>query len=334
MEFPESHYKFDTSNFRRFLSIYNDIIQSYSYGPKNLLERIEKPSRILIVGMGGSAIASDLLKTYLEDEVQILTIRDYNLPSHTSKKDLVIISSYSGNTEEAISSYRVARRIGCQILIHTSGGKLEEIAKSAGIPVIYLPKGYPPRSALSHSFFLLLRVFEELGVIKRKEEEVKDLVSYLQKTDFSNLSISLSEKLVGKIPLIYTSNNYFAVAFRWKTQFNENAKVASFSSFFPELNHNELEGFKFDKEKFHVVMLSFDDDLSRMKKRMTNTKGALTTNGISVTELNIKGSKLNKIFSSVLLGDYTSYYLALRLEIDPYPVEVIERFKRSMGPFI
>ncbi|MFT4261474.1 MAG: bifunctional phosphoglucose/phosphomannose isomerase [Candidatus Woesearchaeota archaeon] len=331
MEFPQSHFKFDPSNFRRFLAVHSDIIQSYSSNPRNLLEKYDKPSRIFICGMGGSAIVSDLLNIYLA-ELEIISVRDYFLPVTVKKDDLVIISSYSGNTEEAISCYRNARRIGCQVLIHTSGGKLEETAKQAGIPVIYLPKGYPPRSAVVPSFFLLLRVFEELGLVKSKKDDVDRLISYLQKTDFSALSIGLSQKLVGKIPIIYSSHNYYPIAYRWKTQFNENAKVAAFSNFFPELNHNELEGFNL--ENVHVVMLSFDDDFSRMKKRISNTKNALTTNSVSVTELDIKGEKLNKIFSALLLGDHVSYYLALLLEVDPYPVDVIERFKRSMGPFI
>ena len=334
MEFPQTHYKYDPSNFKRFLSTQSDIINSYGSNPRNLLENIKKPPKIYICGMGGSAIASDLLAMYLKEEVEIITIRDYALPPLTTKSDLVILSSYSGNTEESISCYRHARRIGCQILIHTSGGKLEDTAKQANIPIIYLSKGYPPRSALAMSFFLLLRVFEELGLVKKKKSEVDELVDYLNKTDFVALSTGLSEKLVGKVPLVYTSVSYSSVALRWKTQFNENAKTQAFSNVFPELNHNELESFKFNKDLFHVIILSFDDDISRMKKRMTNTKGALTTNGVSVTELNIKGKKLNKIFSSVLLGDWVSYLLALRLEVDPYPVEVIERFKRAMGPFI
>ncbi len=334
MEFPQTHFKYDSSNFRRFLSIQNEVLTSYSQNPRNLLENIEKPAKVYICGMGGSGIAADLLKVYLKEELEIISVRDYSLPVEVKKKDLVILSSYSGNTEEAISCYRHARRIGCQILIHTSGGKLEDIAKQANIPVIYLSKGYPPRCALAASFFLLLRVLEELGIVSKKKDEVDELINFLNKTDFMALSIGLSEKLVGKIPLIYTSVNYGSVAFRWKTQFNENAKTQAFANIFPELNHNELESFKFNKELFHVVILSFDDDISRMKKRMTNTKGALTTNGVSVTELNIKGRKLNKLFSSVLLGDWVSYLLALRLEVDPYPVEVIERFKRSMGPFI
>ena len=334
MEFPNSHYKFDKSNFKRFFAIQNDIIQSYNSNPRNVLEDIKKPSKVYICGMGGSAIASDMLKIYLKKELEIITIRNYHLPETINKNDLVIISSYSGNTEESINCYRTARRLGVQIIIHTSGGKLAETASQARLALIKLPTGYPPRSALASSFFLLLRLFEDLGLITKKQEEVDALVDYIQKNNFENISMNLSEKLVNKIPLIYASENYYPVAYRWKTQFNENAKIAAFSGSYPELNHNELEGFSQNKELFHVISLTFDDDFSRMKKRINNTKQALTTNGISVTELEIKGSSLNKIFSAVLLGDWVSYFLALRLEVDPYPVAVIEKFKRSLGPFI
>ena len=111
------------------------------------------------------------------------------------------------------------------------------------------------------------------------------------------------------------------------------SKIPAFSASLPELNHNELNGYVNASKDFHVFFLVFDDDFSRIKKRATITKELITSKGITATELEIKGGFLPKIFSSLLLGDWISYYTALKKGIDPTPVDIIEDFKRSMGPF-
>ena len=328
--------KKDKKSFRKYLAhLHEDIRAAYSSNPRIHLENIKrtKDKKIFVCGMGGSGVATDLLSIYLE-EVQIIAVKNYSLPAIATDKDLVIISSYSGNTEEAISCYRSARRIGCDTLILSSGGKLRDIADKGRIPFISIPGGYPPRCAVAYMFFTILRIIEELGLIGSKKEEISELIDYLLKTDVESLAFNLSEKLEDKMPIIYSSEKYFGITARWKTQFNENAKMPAFANKFPELNHNELNGFSFYADQFYLIILSFDDDISRMKKRAKCTKQVLSKQGLNVTQLDIKGKLLNKIFSTVLLGDYLSYYTALRRSVDPTPVEVIEEFKKLMGPFI
>ena len=331
----EELYKKDSLNYKKFLkNLKDDIRKGYQENPRNILENIKRDfNKVIVCGMGGSGIAADVLKIYLE-ETPIDVVKDYKLPLTVNKKDLVIISSYSGNTEEAISCFRDARRKELQSVILTSGGKLTETGLQTNTPVLKLPLGYPPRATLGYTFSYLIRILEELGIIKSKEKEIGGLIEYLSKKHLEKLAIDLSEKVVGKTPLIYASPKYYPIAYRWKTQFNENSKIHAFSSEIPELNHNELEGYNSGDKKYHVFLLVFDDDFSRIKKRTTITKEQISTKGVTATELEIKGNILAKIFSSILLGDWISYYTALKLGVDPTPVDFIEDFKKKMGPFV
>lgn len=336
--FPEDYYKYDTRKFKKFLDEFaNDIRKGYSESFRNQVSEIKKTEgmRTIVCGMGGSGIAAMLMKTYLEDEpIDFEIINSYRIPGKLTSKDLVILSSYSGNTEEIISCYRQARRIGCQVIIMTSGGKLEELARMGRLPLIKLHKEYPPRAALGLMFFSLLRLLQDLAIISDKSDEVDALTETFTGKNFNEFGINLSEKLNGKIPIIYSSNVFYPVAYRWKTQLNENAKTLAFSNEIPEMNHNELNGFENKNGIFHVVLITTDEDISRIRKRMTLIKEMLQKSGVDVTELHVKGPRLNKIFTAVLAGDYTSYYLALRYGLDPFPVDTIEKFKRDMGPFI
>lgn len=335
--FPDDFYKYDESNMGRFFDNFKaDIKNAYKQDFRGFAELIRKHEgmRIVHCGMGGSAISADLAKIILKDELLIESIKDYEIPGRLTNKDLVIISSYSGNTEEVISCHRQARRIGCQVIVMSSGGKLEESVGSGRIPFVKIPQGYVPRAALPYMLFSLIKVMEDLGFVKSKAKEVEELIDYLTKNSLTEIGVALSGKLQGKIPLVYAPENFYPVAYRWKTQVNENAKTACFSNAIPEMNHNEITGFVNKNSSFHAVLLSTDEDNSRMKKRVFATKNALQKAGVDVTELNFKGTSLNKVVSAVMLGDIASYYLALRYRTDPMPVRIIEGLKREMGPFI
>ena len=335
--FPDDFYKYDASNMGRFFDAFKaDIKKAHSQNFRGFAETIKRHPgmRLVHCGMGGSAISADLAHAILREELLIESVKGYEILGKLTNKDLVILSSYSGNTEEVISCYRQARREGCQVIVITSGGKLEESVGTGRVPFVKLPQGYVPRAALPYMLFSLLKVLEDLGFVKSKAKEVEELIDYLTKNSLTEISISLSEKLQGKIPLVYAPENFYPVAYRWKTQMNENAKTASFSNVIPEMNHNEITGFANKNASFHAIMLSSDEDMSRMKKRVFATKNALQKAGVDVTELNFKGSSLNKVVSAVLLGDLASYYLALRYRTDPMPVKIIESLKREMGPFI
>jgi len=336
--FPDDYYKYDVTKFKRFLDRFpEDIRSAYSQEVRNTVSGIKKNKgmRVIMCGMGGSAIAGDIIKSYLDSEdVLIETVRDYSIPGKLTKDDFVILTSYSGNTEETLSCYRQVRREGAQLVVMTSGGKLEEAIISGRIPFIKLPKDIPPRAALPYMFFTLLRILEETALISPRNDDVNQLLEHLHRQSLSDFAIELSEKIYGKIPIIYASNKFYSIAYRWKTQVNENAKSVAFSNAFSELNHNEITGFETKNGLYHVIVISMDEDNARMKKRMTLSKEILQEKGINVTELNVKGNRLVKIFNAVLAGDLTSYYLALRYRTDPTPVTTIEMLKRKMGPFI
>ena len=336
--FPDDYFKYDNKKYKRFIDRFaEDIRKSYSQDVRNLVQNIKKKPgmRVVCCGMGGSAIAAMLMQSYIgSSEFYFEVINDYDIPGKLTSDDLVILTSYSGNTEETMSCYKTVRREGAQLIIVASGGKLEDAIIPGRVPFLKLPKEYQPRAALPYMFFTLLRLFEEIGFVSPRNEDVKNVLDHLHRQSLDNFAINLSEKLHGRIPIIYASRNFYPVAYRWKTQINENAKTVSFSNFFPELDHNEIIGYINKNGLYHVVMLSTDEDSSRLRKKMTISKELLQENDVDVTELHVKGNRLVKIFNLVLAGDLTSYYLALRYRTDPEPVNLIEQLKRKMGPYI
>ncbi|MBU1202389.1 MAG: bifunctional phosphoglucose/phosphomannose isomerase [Nanoarchaeota archaeon] len=336
LTFPDDFYKYDKSDMKGVLQGFpNQIRQAYKLGGEVNFEG--EINKIVITGMGGSAIAADVLKTYLREvsDIPVIINRSYKLPEHCDKETLVIVSSYSGNTEETLSAYKDAIRKFCKIVIITSGGKMADMSKTNRTPIINIQKGMQPRAALAYSFFPMLKLMENLRIMPDKSSEVDRLVQNLEKKVFQEKGLELSEKLVDKIPLIYSSEILSSVAYRWKTQFNENSKIMAFYNVFSELNHNEMAGTMNLNAKFHCIMLRSDLDMHRITKRMDITKDHLRKKLIDVTDIAMKGDTLlTKLFSAIYIGDWTSYYLALRYKTDPTPVEEIETFKKELGTYI
>jgi len=340
LSLPEELKKYDPENMRQII-LNTPILAEQGY---RLVEAIdlsrlrEKYTAVIIAGMGGSSIAGLLLQAYLADEkLSLAVIQDYNLPLWADNKTLVVACSYSGNTEETLSCFKDARRKSCGLVAVTTGNKLGEYARVSRIPIITLPIGYQPRAAMAIEFFALLRLLEKLRLVKSRASEVlrlkQDIKPKLQALERN--AMVLSEKLVNKTPIIYTSKRFEAVGYRWKCQFNENAKVMAFNNVLPEMNHNEIEGFENLQAAYHAIILRFEEDHRRIQKRMSLIKEIMLRKGISDTEIGIRGpSLLSKLFSAILLGDLTSYYLALRLKTNPSEVRLIEDFKEKLGAYV
>lgn len=290
-------------------------------------------TNVIVTGMGGSAIAGDILAAYLrKDKLPVFVNRDYSLPKFATKKSLVIISSYSGNTEETVSCLKDALKIGCKIVGISSGGKIQKMCKDARIPFIKLPSGYQPRCALGYGFFPMLALLQNSKLIENRNDDFERTIKALRNPAFKRMAEELSEKLAGKIPLIYASEAFRPVAYRWKTQFNENAKSHAFYHVFPELDHNELVGYLRRQEGFYCIMLKDEDDHPRIIKRVKVTKELIKKLDTPVTEVTIKGDcLLSKLFSTIYMGDWTSYFLAVKYGVDPTPVKVIEDLKKQLG---
>ncbi|MFH1770862.1 MAG: bifunctional phosphoglucose/phosphomannose isomerase [archaeon] len=333
--FPEDYYPYDSEDLKSVIQGFASQI-NLAYRQNVNVEFDGNINAVIVAGMGGSAIAGDLLETCLKDDpTPIGVCRGYNLPKDADKETLVIVSSYSGNTEETLSAYKDALRKSCKIVAITTGGKLAQLCQASRTQIIKIPTGMQPRAALAYSFFPMLKLMEHLRITNNKEKEVETLIKNLDKKVFLETGISLSEKMFGKIPLIYSSEIMEAVAYRWKTQINENAKAMAFSNVFSELNHNEMQGIENLNAEFCCVMLRTDKDQHRVSKRMDITKEHLRKKGIDVTDIAIKGNTLlTKLFTAIYMGDWTSYFLALRYKTNPTPVPIIEKFKKELGTYI
>jgi glucose/mannose-6-phosphate isomerase len=302
---------------------------------------------VVLAGMGGSAIGGDLVRSYLANELKIpfLINRNYTLPNFVGPASLVFLSSYSGNTEETLSVYEEAKRRQAKAVCISSGGKLLELANQDGFLSIKIPEGYPPRAALGYSFVSPLMVLILLKLVLDKEKEIEETVKSLasalalykmEKNTSENPAKSLALKLHKKLPIIYAGENHLdAVATRWKGQICENSKMLAFCNFFPEFNHNELVGWKVIdeyKDKLIVLMLKDRDDHIRIKKRMGIVKGIIERVGVEVVERESFGEGLlSRIFSLIQLGDFTSFYLAILNQVDPFPVEIINFLKNELA---
>jgi len=297
--------------------------------PKGITVKGEVTS-IVICGMGGSAIGGDLLKTYCSNtKLPVFVNRDYKVPEFVDNYTLVFAVSYSGNTEETLSAFYDAKKKNAQIIAVTSGG---ELAKEAG-KVIKIPSGLQPRAALGYLFFPMMGVLYNSNLIDVKNTDLNEMVSLLkQKEEIKEKAQEIAKKIQGKIPIIYSSELLKAVAYRWQTQINENAKYPCYHSAFSEMNHNEINAFRaMGRSKFLAILLKDEKDNSKIKRRMEVCKQIMEKN-VDVEEVKVKGSSLlARMFYTIYLGDYTSYYLALRERVDPTPVEVIEWLKKQLG---
>ena len=293
---------------------------------------------IIMAGMGGSGHPGDLLNALELPTSPLRVHRGYGLPKIYGSKPLVIISTYSGNTEESLSAYQEAKKAGYSLLANTAGGTLAEWAKQDTVPLVKIDfPGMQPRHTLFASFTGLAVALAHSGLAKDISSDLQQVAESL-KTSLPTLeepAKELAQKLKNTIP-IYTSSNVLSFAAKnFKIQTNENTKAPAFWNEFPELNHNEMVGFEGPAKKtatFHVVMLQDNDDNPRTKARMTVTKELYEQWGIEVSTFTVLGTSLiEKMFYAVAFGLWTTYYLAEAYGVDPVPVAGVENFKKRLA---
>jgi len=310
-----------------------------------------KPRQIVIAGVGGSAIGGDILASWLFKRINIpiFVNRAYKLPSFTGEKTLLFAVSYSGNTEETLNLFDDAIKNNCKIIAITSGGELAERCREEGIQQISVPSGNPPRASVAYLFMPIVVVLKKLGIynpdgeIRVALDTLKELKKHLvpETRTNENPAKQMAMKLYGENPIIYGLAIFNAVARRWQTQINENAKMLSWHGTFPEMNHNEIEAWGQDQssKKFTAVLLRDDFRLdSRLQKRVALTRdNILQKRAKKVIEVVAKGGEerdyLARMLYSMYLGDYVSIYLAILNGLDPSPVSIIEAFKRDLSQF-
>jgi len=299
---------------------------------------------IEISGMGGSALPGNILRVFLNDifkkssgkKLAVYQNRFYSLPPEAFDNCLNFICSYSGNTEETIASFQEALDNGLPCVGISSGGKLEEMCKANGIPHVKLPvpcENFQPRTATGYFFSSIFQVLVNSGLVEDRTRDLLELSEKLieESEDLENKGKELAKKLKEKTPIVYSTAKFKSVAMIWKIKFNENSKTPAFWNFFPELNHNELVGFTNPKADYFVIMLRDKDDNAQNRKRFEITAQILKEKGIESEIIDMRGENVfYKMFSSLTLGDWTSYYLALEYGQDPTPVELVEKFKNLL----
>jgi len=313
----------------------------------NINKPAVKINNIVFAGVGGSGIGACMVKVYLQGELKIpISIcRNYTLPDFVGENTLLFCSSYSGNTEETLSCFEQGLKKNAFIITIGSGGRLEELSLKNNIAHILIPEGYPPRAAIGYMSITVLGVLAKLELIKDKEDDVKELFTIL--TDIrnkeigpsipmeKNISKQIAVKLHKSYSVIYgTTDTTEAVASRWREQIAENGKTLSSSNILPEMNHNEIVGWKFPKNMlkvFKVIMLYDKNDHERTKERIRITGEIIKKSKAEVIVLKREnGARLARIYSLMYIGDFASFYLAILNNIDPTPVDNINYLKEEL----
>jgi glucose/mannose-6-phosphate isomerase len=308
------------------------------------LEAHDARGGLVVAGMGGSAIGGDLALAVLGDRASrpILTVRDYALPPWITPEATVLCSSYSGNTEEALAVYEAAGALGTRRIVSTTGGRLAQLARADGVPVVPLPGGFQPRASVAYSLVVALEVAGLCGAGQRLHTEIDVAAAHAERlveewgpdSPDHSLAKELAHELHGTVPQIAGAGLTAPVAYRWKTQINECAKTPSFSHALPELDHNEIVGWEGASElgRFSAVFLDDSDLHPRVRQRMELTRGLITAEAASTYRVESVGEgRAERLVSLILLGDLVSLYLAVLRGVDPGPVVLIERLKAALA---
>lgn len=292
---------------------------------------------VVLSGLGGSGIGGSIVQNFVADKMSIPFIvnKDYFLPSFINKDSLVIISSYSGNTEETLSAMKQAIKAKATIVCITSGGKVSELAKKKKMDCILLPAGMPPRSCLGYSMIQVLYTLLYFGYIKNDfEKSITAAIKLLknEEKDIQKQSKALAKKIIGKTFILYSAPGFEGVAVRCRQQFNENSKMLGWHHVVPEMNHNELVGWR-DKDANKVVIyLRNDDDYERVQTRMEINKTVIKKYTPNIIELWSKGKTyFEKVFYIVHLTDWVSVYLADLHNVDAMDIKVIDHLKNALA---
>lgn len=319
--------------------------------PQNMIDALEiaeaqqfkQPANaiqnIVICGMGGSGIGGKIVAQWIEHEAKIpvTILQDYDLPAFVSTNSLVIGSSYSGNTEETMTSVKEAKNRGAHIIGITSGGEMEFFCTSNNYDCVIVPGGNPPRTATAFSIVQLINIFVQLGIISPSNlDEIRNSYDLLinETESIHALGAEIANFLFGKVGVIYTGPQYEAIAIRARQQFNENSKYLSWHHTIPEMNHNELVGWGGGDDRFAVLMLHTGDMNPRNQKRYEISRDIIAKKAAGIMEIEAVGkTQIEKSFYLIHLVDWASYYLCGLNEADIMDIKVIDFLKDELSKF-
>jgi glucose/mannose-6-phosphate isomerase len=304
-----------------------------------------KAKKVVLLGMGGSGQAGDIVKNLLLESTDLVveSVHNYTLPGFVDSDTLVVANSYSGNTEETLAAFISAHDKGAKLIAITTGGKLKILADKYKAPVFLFDYKCPPRASFPYLSVLLLSIFSKLGYIADfNGAKIDEIVTLLEKAQqkyrfdnslMGNPAKNLAEKIFGKIPVVYASEKLFPVASRMKAQFNENSKNFAYAEEFPELNHKSLEGLLNPKGLIIVLMLESNFEQLRNQTRENITADVLHRNKVSVERVKMIDAKdrLSEIYLNVMFGDYVSYYLAVLNKANPGINDIVDYLKEKLA---
>lgn len=295
---------------------------------------------VMVCGMGGSAIGGDLAAAALGDRLTrpLLTVRGYELPSWATPEWTVLLSSYSGDTEETLACFAAAEALGARRVVATTGGELAAAARQAGVPVIGLPGLLPaPRSAVAYTLVCAAEVAALAGAAPRIHTEVDAAAAFLeeQADDLRARAAEIAARLEGRLAVVHGADLTAAVAGRWKAQINENAELPAFSSELPEADHNEICGWAGAAAvgaRLAAVTLEDSDQHPRERRRFELTAAAIEAGGAEVVRVETRGeTRIARLLWATMLGDLVSVRLAESRGVDPLPTEALDDLKAALG---
>jgi glucose/mannose-6-phosphate isomerase len=314
----------------------------YSFGVK--LPKAGEIKNIVFTGMGGSSLVAELVNTWPKLNIPFVISKGYQLPNWVDESTLVIAASYSGNTEETLEALDEAVSKSAQIAVITHGGKLLERAGSEGLTCAKLPECPQPRTGIFYAYRAVVEIFVAAGLllgseIKSLENVVQNLESVCldwatDRPESQNYAKQLAKLMCGKTPIIYGGPLTYPAAYKWKIDVNENAKNTAWANQYPEFNHNEFLGWSSHpvEKPFAVIDLISSFEKPRILERFKLSDRMLSGKRPKSIEIEAKGdSVLEQLLYLVLLGDFATTYLAVLNNVDPTPVELVEKFKKELS---
>ncbi len=305
------------------------------------------PRRVVLFGMGGSAIAGDMVRSLADREsaVPFHVVRHYETPAWLTPEDFLIFSSYSGETEETLAAYRAARHLGARSCVVSTGGALTRMARADDVAVALIPPGHPPRAALGYSFSTLVHLVSHIGLIadgsariEAAAQEVEEVASVCGRTviESRNPAKRLAIRLVGRAVIIHANERTLGpLCGRWKGQINENAKHLAWAAPLPEMTHNEVDGYvhpAVQVRRMAAVLLRDPSDHPRVNARLRWVGSYLTKKGVRVETVEARGDDaMTRLMTCAAMGDFVSYYLALAHGTDPSLLPGVTSLKKALA---
>ncbi|MBT4477913.1 MAG: bifunctional phosphoglucose/phosphomannose isomerase [Flavobacteriales bacterium] len=316
----------------------NHLTEAMEIGDASNLKKSDKKfNNILICGLGGSGIGGTIINDIISSKanIPILATKDYSIPNFVDENTLVIASSYSGNTEETIYALEKCQNRNTEICIITSGGKLKTIAEENNYNHIIIPGGHPPRAMFGYAFTELFYVLNHYGIIDNSfKSDFTNSISLLnsEKEDIQDKAMELAKKMYQKTPVIYVAQGFEGVAVRFRQQINENSKMLCWHHVVPEMNHNELLGWRTNVDDLAVVYFRNKSDFDRNQIRMDINRKVISKFTNNITEVWSKGdSQIENTLYHINLGDWVSWYLSEMNNVDAIEIDVINFLKGELS---